>query len=202
MIAQKIFLSHIPKSAGCSTRDALNPDAVLHWSPLLRQKDFCMERYISENSYLNFFKISFVRNPWDRLVSCYHFFRQGNNHEWPKEDIREIKKMQEFNEFNDFVLDFKDNQRWWMEKFHFLNQHTWTHSSEGKLCLDYLGKVETIQKDVNLICDMITIPHIKIKKLNKSKRGHYMDYYNKESKEIVSSVYEKDIEYFGYKFGS
>ena len=110
--------------------------------------------------------------------------------------------MQEFNEFNDFVLDFKDNQRWWMEKFHFLNQHIWTHSSEGKLCLDYLGKVETIQKDVDLICDMITIPHIKIKKLNKSKRGYYTDYYNKESKKIVSSVYEKDIEYFGYKFGS
>lgn len=202
MIAQKIFLSHIPKSAGCSTRDALNPDAVLHWSPMLRQKDFCIQKYISENSYLNFFKIGFVRNPWDRLVSCYHFFRQGNNHEWPKEDIREIKKMQEFNEFNDFVLDFKDNQRWWMEKFHFLNQHTWTHSSEGKLCLDYLGKVETIQKDVDLICDIISIPRITIKKLNKSKRGHYIDYYSKESKEIVSSVYEKDIEYFGYKFGN
>ena len=58
MICQKIFLSHVPKSAGCSIKDAFNPDAVLHWSPLLHQKGFCMERYISENSYLNFFKIS------------------------------------------------------------------------------------------------------------------------------------------------
>ena len=200
MTSQKIFLSHIPKSAGCSTKDALKPNAVLHWSPMLRQKDFCIEKYISENSYLNFFKIGFVRNPWDRLASCYHFFRQGNNHEWPKEDAREIKKMQEFNDFNDFVLDFKYNQSWWMQKFHFLNQHIWTHSREGKLCLDYLGRVETIQKDIKSICELINVPYVKIKNLNKSKRGLYMNYYNKESKEIVSRVYAKDIEYFGYEF--
>ena len=48
---------------------------------------------------------------------------------------------------------------------------------------------------------MICIPHVKIKKLNKSKRGCYMGYYNKESKEIVSRIYAKDIEHFGYKFG-
>lgn len=201
MTAQKIFFSHVPKSAGCSIRDALKPDAVLHWSPLLHQKGFCIQKYISENSYLNFFKIGFVRNPWDRLVSCYHFFRQGNNHEWPKEDVREIKKMQEFNEFNDFALHFQANQDWWMRKFHFLNQHTWTHSSDNKLSLDYLGKVETIEEDINSICNLIGAPYIKIKKLNKSKRGLYADYYNNESKEIVSNVYEKDIAYFNYKFG-
>lgn len=201
MTPQKLFFSHVPKSAGCSIRDALRPHAVLHWSPLLHQKDFCIQKYISENFYSNFFKIGFARNPWDRLVSCYHFFQQGDSHEWPKEDIREIKKMQEFNEFNEFVFDFEDNQSWWMQKFHFLNQHTWTHSSEGKLCLDYLGKVETIEKDVELICDTIGVPYVKIKKLNKSKRYCYMDYYNEESKEIVSSVYKKDIELFEYEFG-
>ncbi|MFT7532593.1 MAG: hypothetical protein ACI9FD_003626 [Gammaproteobacteria bacterium] len=135
------------------------------------------------------------------MVSCYHFFKQGNDHEWQVEDEREIKKMKQFKDFNDFVFDLKKNKDWWVQKFHFLNQHEWTHSSGGELCLGYLGRVETIDEDIKTICEKISIPTVKIKKLNKSNRNHYSDYYSKKSIEVVSNIYAKDIEYFGYKFG-
>ena len=198
MTSKKIFFSHVPKAAGCAIQNLLNPDKVLHWDV---SREFCIGEYISENSLLDFLKIGFVRNPWDRLVSCFFFFKQGEEHEWPDADAREIKKMNTFESFNDFVLDLEANTGWWQNKFHFLDQHLWTHSSEGVLALDYLGKYETLNEDIEALFEKLNKPPRKLKKINASRHGHYTTYYDDKAIKIVSRIYSKDIALFGYKFG-
>ena len=62
----KFIFTHIPKTGGTSITRALNPNAGIKNKPLkempLKDKE-------------DYFKFTFVRNPWDRAVSMF-FFRQ------------------------------------------------------------------------------------------------------------------------------
>ena len=49
----------------------------------------------------DYYKFTFVRDPWDRLASAYYFLKDGGFHEndkkWYKENLKE------YNNFDDFV---------------------------------------------------------------------------------------------------
>ena len=89
--------------------------------------------------------------------------------------------------------------------------------------VDFLGRFETLQADFNSVCEKLGVPHTPVPHVNKSKwrrglRGLLQkilsrtapgtqtappsnaDYYDDESVEIVSRLYRRDIELFGYTF--
>jgi len=50
-------------------------------------------------------------------------------------------------------------------------------------------------KEINLISTSPNLPNT-----TKRKREHYSNYYNSESKKIISEVFERDIDAFKYSF--
>ena len=131
------------------------------------------------NSYSNYFKFAFVRNPWDRVVSWYCF--EKNEFTNKKRDLTNVN-------FAKYIRNY---------------ENIWAHGfqCESTKCCDFIGKFENLQQDFDIICDKVGIPQRKLPHKNATKHKHYTEYYDEETKQIVAERYAKDIEYFNYKFG-
>ena len=143
------------------------------------------------NIFDNYFKFTFVRNPWDRVVSFYHY---------------QIKRNWDFYPFNE-TISFDNFVKNWLR--HMRGQtslathpcYAWISDKDDNLLVDFIGRFENFQEDFNVVCDKIGIAKKQLPHQNKSKHKHYTEYYDDETKQIVAEKYAKDIEYFGYKFG-
>ena len=69
---QVIFI-HIPKAAGTSVARALFGAASRH-------VPYGEYERATPDKFRRYFKFSFVRNPWDRKVSLYHYVRKTPSH--------------------------------------------------------------------------------------------------------------------------
>jgi len=193
----KFLYIHIPKCGGVSIKNALKNNEVKRD---LLHNDLNNKRLIKQEDKLKkYFKFSFVRNPWDRMISLYHYFSQfKESRVFYSDNINIIKKTQDMS-----FLDFCTKKNWQKmhNGFHFKPMTDWISNDSGSLSLDYIGRVESLQKDFDIICDKIGIPHQELPRKNKSKHKHYTEYYDDETKQIVAEKYAKDIKHFGYKFG-
>ena len=149
------------------------------------------------------FLFSFVRNPWDRFVSTYHYLLQ-------------TEKIESFESFENFVRYFvmRDSQLLSPERpidcygirntnadlpndvlFNFHPQTYWVDTE-----VDFIGHFENLQNDFNSLCDKLELPHQTLGHENKSNHKPYWEYYNDETEAIIGEKYAEDIEKFGYKF--
>ncbi len=136
-----------------------------------------------------YFKFTFCRNPFDRMVSNYSM--------WTQNDHR-VKQIQQFHK-NPRELSFPEFVKFTCQhtNHHWLPQYDFIHGYE----IDHIGRLENIQQDFDIVCDKAGISRQKLPHKNKTKHKHYTEYYDNETLEIVSEKYAQDIEYFGYKFG-
>lgn len=142
--------------------------------------------------YTEYFKFAFVRNPWDRLVSCWVdkvLDGKGsifNFREW------DLTRMNQFENFVEFAsrLDLKTCDRHLRLQCELLDLNN----------VDYLGRLETFANDFVSICNHLGIKCEEIISCNVSKRKPYPDYYTDKLRDKVFQMYRKDIQMFGYEF--
>ena len=185
---------HIPKTAGVSIRKALfnaDPDKRMHWYPTHSEYQKRWKRY---------FTFTIVRNPWDRLVSCYEFCFKKDNHVI-------YKDVTKYDRFQDFLLNV--NKKHLLKSQRFESQMNWIRNKEtGEFFgLDYVGKFESLTASYNKICSNLNInpeehPLNFLNKTRRRKRRNYKEYYKDDSTliNIVRDMYAEEIEYFNYKY--
>jgi len=124
-----------------------------------------------------YFKFTFERNPWDKLVSFYSHLKPGISFEaW----IKTVKLSPYKQPFN-YPL----------------------YSIEDSIALNFIGTYENLRKDLEYIFTKLTLP---IKELPREKANYrkdkksYRKYYNELTKKIVERNYSKEIKLFGYTF--
>src|SRR3954465_5712000 len=71
----KCIFIHIPKTAGVSISKSLFGNYTDH-----ANIDWYLKHY-EKRTVEQYYKVAFVRNPWDRLYSAYVFLRQGGMYE-------------------------------------------------------------------------------------------------------------------------
>lgn len=148
-----------------------------------------------------YFKFSFVRNPYERLVSCYvnkyvtpkkKFAGQKQELYMDKYLFGYIRNPKDFSEFVKKVCKIPPR----LEEQHFQQQYHLLYDRHGNCLVDYVGNYENIQEDFECIrqkFNLKPLPHY-----NKSEKGNWMDYYTLETAELVYKKYKKDFETFGY----
>lgn len=140
----------------------------------------------------SYFKFAFVRNPWDRLVSLYS--EKIVNH---KKTINKVPYYKEFiglsfESFLDRII-YSDLES--CIPHHRLQTHLMPLNK-----MDFIGKLENFNKDIQVVLDHLNIKNYKIGHLNKSKHPHYSTFYNDYTKRLVEVNYSEDIENFEYSF--
>ena len=143
------------------------------------------------NHFHDYFKFAFVRNPWDRLVSCWNNKVIDNNQ--IRFNAAELEKMRTFENFVGYVDSIDVDT---------CNRHLRSQNSVIDLNnIDYLGRMETFADDLQYIFQRLELDTTAIKSRNvTSDRKPYQQYYSSELAEQVARIYRKDVQIFGYRF--
>ncbi len=194
----KCIFIHVNKCGGTTIDKVFNKKHCGHKTILHYKK-----RY--PQKFDSYFKFSFTRNPWDKMVSFYHYhIKRGWDLNWDWDE----SNAPSFQDFIKIINNYSKEKE--ASIFPNLSETTiqmrmsdhieWMCDESGNLLVDFIGKLENFQTDFDYICDQIKMPRIKLPHKNKSKHKHYTEYYDEETKQMVAEKFAKDIEYFGYKF--
>ena len=196
----KLIFIHIPKAAGSSITNTLNqlPRDTENLSPKIGKhaKAWEVRFLLGHEIWDQYFSFAFVRNPWDLMVSSYHWWLQKavNMPQYSKH-VRRIQNMGSFYEFMHSVY----GQKMINERHGGL--YDWISDPKtGELLVDFVGKVEQIEEDWQEICKRANINAAQIGHDNRTDRSNYREYYDDETKKIVARRFRRTIEKFGYEF--
>ena len=76
-----LIFFHIPKNAGVSIRRILEIDTKMHPFNFTKTTNLGIDikKYTDPDIFKSYHKFTVVRNPWDRMVSLYHFRKKEND---------------------------------------------------------------------------------------------------------------------------
>ncbi|MEZ0148371.1 MAG: sulfotransferase family 2 domain-containing protein [Candidatus Reddybacter sp.] len=184
-----IFI-HIQKTAGKSIKQALGlkGGADHRAAKIMRDET-------DESIWNGSFKFSFVRNPWDRIVSAYYYRLQGGN--GSNNDLIRAKKYPDtFELFCEQIAYFQSLENESM----FVPQKDWITDNHSNQIIDFIGRIENIQNDFNIICNRLGRQQVQLPHINQSLHESYRDVYNANTRKLIALAYQEDIEYFKYTF--
>jgi hypothetical protein len=200
--SNKLIYVHIPKCASNSCLYGIQKNinkTILDKGPYKKEEAL---------KFPDYFCFTFVRKPWDRLVSCY-CDRVIKKREYDKDvnpwDPEGFVRMGlhsgiSFERFVEIVADQNDEN----SDYHWRSLHSFITVGD-KFITDFIGKVENMDNDWKKVCKHLNWVNRKVYHKNKSipelrKSSDYRDYYNKKTRKLVAKRFEKDIDIFKYTY--
>jgi chondroitin 4-sulfotransferase 11 len=175
---------HINKTGGSSIEKALQ-------LPFQHRTALELRALIGERRWSRRFSFAFVRNPWDKVASHYHY-RVKTNQTGLK--VRPVP----FSEWVNLTYGLQALPYYDQPKM-FMPQVDWISDGSGRTIVDFVGRFENLANDFAVVCGKIgrsaTLPHEK-----RSASGDYRRHYDDQTAETVGKWFEKDIAAFGYSF--
>ncbi len=155
-----------------------SPDDDCKWLP--HQYSSFIKDYLGDIKWNSYFKFCSIRNPFERLISAFFWYKHQNNEQVNMRNLRQ--------EFEEWLL---------LGKYQSFNNYL----IDGKFALDDIIHVETLSDDMERICQRIGVPWnpMALPKFKSEFRpaGVTIDnIYSEKAKEIVSTMYAFDLKYF------
>ena len=180
---KKFIFIHIPKTAGSSIIDALFPKFRGKWGSY---KGHFLPNEYELDIWKNYFSFCVIRNPWDRMVSLYHYWCDGK-------DVSNQRGIS----FKEFCLSFPTS----ISHSYYHKRRQVEFIDRDGIRVDAILKFENLEEDFQSICNHlnlnVSLPHL-IK--SKFRKPDYSAYYDNETRAWVADYFAEDIELGGYKF--
>jgi hypothetical protein len=127
-----------------------------------------------EELWPSYFKFTIVRNPWERAVSWLDYSRN------------------ELGRRVDLESALANTERdYWFD-------------TAGEPLADAYIRYERLDEDYQSICERLDIPHQPLPRLRVGQRDRtvpYWEYYDESSRDLIARAFDREIEYFDYRFG-
>jgi hypothetical protein len=136
---------------------------------------------MDEEKWNTYFIFTFLRNPYDRIVSGWNYINKYNI---------------SFNKYLNIGINSNCYDYWHV----FMPQARHLIGNNGKININYFGKFENIEQDLDIILKKIEInyiihvPYLK----NEKKHKNYKTYYDQESLNKVNELMKEDFELLNF----
>jgi hypothetical protein len=134
-----------------------------------------VRRLVGRRCWDSYFKFCFERNPWDKVLSQFHFDNQG------------------WTEFDDFL---RHGTLW--SDFD-------CYTIDGELAVDHVGRYERLGEELNAICARLGIPFDgwlpRAKGQYRRDRRPCAEVYRPDQAALVAERFAREIERFSYQLG-
>jgi len=168
-----------------------------------------IKKRVGDKVWYEYLKVTIVRNPWDMVVSRYHWEKARL---WPgirrnivkilrnpfaivryKPLRHRIKMIFVLASFSNFIKYF--DKSWTNSRFYF--------DKEGKPICDIYLSYENLNEGISALESLLgvqlgSLPHLKNKP--RHRKNHYSQYYNQKQKEQIEKLFKHELEIFDYTF--
>ena len=143
------------------------------------------------NDWDNYFQFSFVRNPFDRILSCFlDKTKKVIGTEWEMQHYSKYKN----SSFEEFVMDLDNDSI--NQEGHTKEQHLMINLDE----VDFIGRFENLNQDFKYVCEKLNIEIEDMPHQNRTNHSEYQNYYNDKTIAKIKELYSKDMELFEYVY--
>jgi len=196
----KCIFVHIPRTAGTAIERWMCGDDWWYIEKETKHLLASQAKELYKEYWDSYFKFSFVRNPWDRMVSCL-----GAYEDFFKISYSDYLNFDEYKKEFGYPLtvenDYRFSKRADLQQAHHQEHCVYSNILDEEL--DFIGKFETLQKDTKFLKDKLKIendfPFEKKEGASKRKKD-FREYYNEKARKDIEDLFGKDIKKFKYKF--
>lgn len=183
-----LLFVHIPKTGGTSIARSLKISLRTgQHDSALKLRD-----YMPAEDWNSKYKFTIIRNPWDFVVSWYHWHRYNEKYdsfeEWIKKGLPVEPKP--------WFLEGAPNNP--------LDQENYFCDQDGAILVDYVGRFESlgqsfehVKKTTGKVPGTTKLLHVQ---QTRGPRPHYKTFYNQETQQIVGDRFKDFCERFEYKY--
>jgi len=141
-----------------------------------------IKKVLGQKQFRKYFSFAIVRNPWDRMISWYHYL-----------DVKV--------EFCKWVISPYSFKKYVPLERLIKPQMDYITDKSGKVIVDKIMRFESFKNDFNSVCKTLGIIYEQLPHLKKAERRPYQEYYTTaESILAVKNMFSKDIELLKYEF--
>jgi hypothetical protein len=188
---QGVLFIHVPKCGGSSIEAQIG---IFHG-----HRSATYFRYADPALFARLHKAALVRNPYDRLVSGFHYLKNhttsARDQAWARATLGGIG---DFAAFLGALEDprFRTRVLHWL---HFLPQWYFLCDRDGRLLVDELGRLEAFDAFAASLGRRLGLPLSAGVREKASNRGAYRAYYTPRGAALVREMYARDFEILSYE---